>query len=103
LPHVVGGHRAGRSRHVDERLYCVCMKATRAKLFQNGGSQAVRLPMECRFIDQREVLVRREGRRVILEPADEWSEEFRSCLGSWSGDIPRPGQQKITKLRNPFA
>ena len=79
------------------------MKPTRAKLFQNGGSQAVRLPKECRFIDQREVLVRREGRRVILEPADEWSEEFRSCLGSWSGDIPRPKQQKLTELRNPFA
>jgi len=54
-------------------------------------------------LDPREVLVRREGRRVILEPADEWSEEFRSCLGSWSGDIPRPKQQKITELRNPFA
>ena len=79
------------------------MKPTRAKLFQNGGSQAVRLPKECRFIAQREVLVRREGRRVILEPADEWSEEFRSCLGSWPGDIPRPKQQKITELRNPFA
>jgi antitoxin VapB len=78
------------------------MKPTRAKLFQNGGSQAVRLPKDCRFIAQREVLVRREGRRVILEPADEWSEEFRSCLGSWSEDIPRPKQQKITELRNPF-
>jgi len=56
------------------------MNATRAKLFQNGGSQAVRLPKECRFIAQREVLVRREGRRVILEPVHEWSDEFRSRL-----------------------
>jgi antitoxin VapB len=79
------------------------MKPTRAKLFQNGGSQAVRLPKECRFVAQREVLVRREGRRVILEPTDEWSAEFRSCLGSWSGDIPRLRQQKIGDLRNPFA
>lgn len=79
------------------------MRSTRAKLFQNGGSQAVRLPKECRFVAQREVLVRREGRRVILEPADEWSEEFRSCLGSWSGDIPRPKQQKLGELRIPFA
>jgi antitoxin VapB len=78
------------------------MKATRAKLFQNGGSQAVRLPKECRFIAQREVLVRREGRRVILEPTDEWSEEFRACLGSWSRDIPRPKQQRIIEVRNPF-
>jgi antitoxin VapB len=78
------------------------MKATRAKLFQNGGSQAVRLPKACRFSAQREVLVRREGRRVILEPADEWSSEFRSCLGSVSGEVPRPKQAKLTRLRNMF-
>jgi len=78
------------------------MKATRAKLFQNGGSQAVRLPKACRFLSQGEVLVRREGRRVILEPADEWSAEFRACLGSVSEDIPRPKQAKVTRLRNPF-
>ena len=79
------------------------MKSSRAKLFKNGGSQAVRLPKECRFTAQREVLVRREGRRVILEPADEWSEEFRGCLGAWSEDIPRPAQKQITDLRDPFA
>jgi virulence-associated protein VagC len=56
------------------------MKHARAKLFQNGGSQAVRLPKECRFTAQREVLVRREGRRVILEAVDEWSDKFRACL-----------------------
>ena len=78
------------------------MKATRAKLFQNGGSQAVRLPKACRFTAQREVLVRREGRRVILEPADEWSAEFRACLGSVSGSIPRPKQTSVTRLRNAF-
>lgn len=84
-------------------VYTSSMKPTRAKLFQNGGSQAVRLPKECRFVAQREVLVHREGRRVILEPADEWSKAFRSVLGSWSEDIPRPKQQRITDLRNPFA
>ena len=78
------------------------MKASRAKLFQNGGSQAVRLPKACRFVAQREVLVRREGRRVILEPVDEWSAEFRACLGSVSSGIPRPKQVKITYLENPF-
>ena len=78
------------------------MRATRAKLFQNGGSQAVRLPKACRFTAQREVLVHREGSRVILEPADEWSAEFRACLGSVSGEIPRPKQAKLTRLRNAF-
>ena len=79
------------------------MKAIRAKLFQNGGSQAVRLPKAYRFASQREVLVRREGRRVILEPADEWSQEFRGCLGSLSGAIPRPRQEKLSRLRDPFS
>jgi len=39
----------------------------RAKLFQHGGSQAVRLPKAFRF-EGTEVTVRREGDAVILEP-----------------------------------
>ncbi len=78
------------------------MRSIRAKLFQNGGSQAVRLPKAYRFTSQREVLVRREGRRVILEPADEWSAEFRGCLGSVSQEIPRPTQERLSRIRNPF-
>ncbi len=78
------------------------MKSIRAKLFQNGGSQAVRLPKAYRFASQREVLVRREGRRVILEPADEWSAAFRACLGSIAEEIPRPKQEKLSRIRNPF-
>jgi antitoxin VapB len=80
------------------------MKKARAKLFQNGGSQAVRLPKECRFADlQREVVVRREGRCVILEPVDEWSDEFRACLGAWPHDIPRPKQRRLADVHDPFA
>ena len=78
------------------------MKAIRAKLFQNGGSQAVRLPKPYRFAAQREVLVHREGRRVILEPVDEWSPEFRACLGSVAEDVPRPKAERLSRIRNPF-
>jgi len=78
------------------------MKTARAKLFQNGGSQAVRLPKECRFDAQGEVLVRREGRRVILEVVDEWSAKFRACLGAWPGKISRPKQKRVRDLRDPF-
>lgn len=50
-----------------------------ARLFQNGRSQAVRLPAEFRFPGDR-VRVRRQGRGVLLEPicADprEWFEEL---------------------------
>jgi antitoxin VapB len=78
--------------------------ARRAKLFQNGGSQAVRLPRECRFPEgSTEVLVRRVGRKVILEPPDEWPEAFLRCLGSLDADLERPKSLPIAKLRDPFA
>jgi antitoxin VapB len=78
--------------------------SSRAKLFQNGGSQAVRLPKDCRFPDdQTEVLVRRRGRLVILEPLDEWPAEFRACLGTFEEKIERPKQEDISKLRDPFS
>ena len=76
----------------------------RAKIFQNGGSQAVRLPKACRFPNgQREVIARRVGRKVILEPADEWSPEFLEVLGSVSDEIERPRSRKITEMKDPFA
>ena len=81
-------------------VYTICM-TSRAKLFQNGGSQAVRLPKSCRFgDDQTEVVVRREGRRLILEPVDDWPPEFRKCLGAWPEPIERPDG---TEPRDPFA
>lgn len=79
------------------------MKAARAKLFQNGGSQAVRLPRECRFPEgESEVVVKRVGRRVVLESVEDWPEEFLKSLGSLSVEIPRPRRVPITKLRDPF-
>lgn len=42
-------------------------QSTRAKLFTNGSSQAVRLPREFRF-EGKEVAIRKEGDVVILEP-----------------------------------
>src|SRR5262245_24395721 len=43
--------------------------AARAKLFVNGRSQAVRLPKDFR-LPGTEVLIHREGSRVVLEPVD---------------------------------
>jgi antitoxin VapB len=75
----------------------------RAKIFQNGGSQAVRLPKSCRFSDDlQEVLVHRVGRKVILEPANDWPKDFLKCLGGWDEEIERPAAGSITKLRDPF-
>ena len=79
------------------------VKPLRAKLFRNGGSQAVRLPRNCRFPEgESEVAVRRMGRRIILEPVEEWPGHFLKSLGSLSKSIPRPRQVPITKLKDPF-
>jgi len=49
-----------------------------AKIFSNGGSQAVRLPKNCRF-DSDEVLVNRIGSVVILMPKnDPWAPMMQS-------------------------
>lgn len=64
--------------------------AERAKLFKSGGSQAVRLPREFRFEGQEEVLISREGDKVILEPVRRrWSREFLKLAGS-APDFPYP-------------
>lgn len=78
--------------------------AERAKIFTNGGSQAVRLPKAVRFPETlREVVVQREGRRVILEPADEWTSDFIEALGSWNEDIERPAKWAISRKKDPFS
>jgi antitoxin VapB len=59
---------------------------TRAKLFQNGRSQAVRLPKEFRF-EGTEVSLRREGDAVILEPITKrsWPRGYWSRLREANG------------------
>jgi len=49
----------------------------KAKLFMNGRSQAVRLPLECRFEDAEEVLIQKVGNYVILKPiVQSWADYF---------------------------
>jgi antitoxin VapB len=62
----------------------------RAKLFRSGGSQAVRLPKRYRFEGQTEVLIRREGKQVVLEGAKRtWSRRFIALAGS-AREFPYP-------------
>jgi virulence-associated protein VagC len=42
--------------------------------------------------DEKEVRVRREGSRVILEPLDEWPQTFLAALGSCP-DFPEPPER----------
>ena len=89
---------------VSTLVYTSPMKPSRASLFQNGGSQAVRLPKECRFpAGQKAVLIRKIGRTVVLESLDEWPAGFLDCLGSLPEKLERPPAHPHTKLRDPFA
>lgn len=57
-----------------------------AKLFQNGRSQAVRLPKEFRF-EGREVQIKRVGNAVMLLPqAQSWDSLFQ-CLTKFESDF----------------
>ena len=57
-----------------------------AKVFENGRSQAVRLPKECRF-DTDEVAVNRIGDIVLLMPkTNKWS-SFMQAIDMFSDDF----------------
>lgn len=63
---------------------------TTAKLFQNGQSQAVRLPKQFRFENLKEVFIKKVGNSVILTPKNEdvWGDFFEN-LHNFKGDIQR--------------
>jgi antitoxin VapB len=59
----------------------------RAKLFMHGGSQAVRLPKEFRF-DGKEVVIRKQGNKVILEPVKRDMAAVWAEIDRLRGDAP---------------
>ena len=62
-----------------------------AKVFENGRSQAVRLPKECRF-NTDEVAVNRIGDIVLLMPkTNKWS-SFMQAIDMFSDDIMQEGR-----------
>lgn len=64
-----------------------------AKLFQNGKSQAVRLPKEYRFSGDK-VIIKRVGNAVILLPyQDSWQTLFES-LEQFSDDFMSDRRQQ---------
>ncbi|MBN2107567.1 MAG: antitoxin [Deltaproteobacteria bacterium] len=69
-----------------------------AKLFQNGKSQAVRLPKEYKF-DGAEVYIKRIGRNVLLIPKDNPWASLAGSLDKFSGDFMAERQQPPTQSR----
>ena len=67
-----------------------------AKVFENGRSQAVRLPKECRF-NSDEVVVNKIGDIVLLiHKTDKWN-SFTQALDMFSDDFMESGRADDVK------
>lgn len=64
-----------------------------AKLFQNGRSQAVRLPKEFR-LQGKEVKISKEGNKIILEPIENSWEQWFTSLSQFSDDFMEHGREQ---------
>ena len=72
-----------------------------AKLFQTGGSQAVRLPKECRF-PGKEVHYRKVGPALVLLPLQgSWEILFEAC-GEFSPGFLAERKQPKPEDREPL-
>jgi antitoxin VapB len=72
-----------------------------AKLFQNGQSQAVRLPKEFRFEDDH-VYVKKSGNVVILIPAHNSWQSLIDSLDKFTDDFMSERKQQKHQVRESF-
>ena len=73
-----------------------------AKLFQNGNSQAVRLPKKFRMPGTK-VAIYRQNKRVVLEPLPTNWETFFTALDEFPDDFMADGrQQPVMQTRESF-
>ena len=64
-----------------------------AKVFENGRSQAIRLPKECRFSSD-EVMVNKIGDIVLLLPKQTKWDSFMRAIDMFSDDFMADGRAK---------
>ena len=69
-----------------------------AKLFNNGRSQAVRLPKELRFSGE-DVFVRKIGNMVVLLPKDDSWSPLMNSLDQFSDDFMSAREQPPQDVR----
>lgn len=69
-----------------------------AKIFQNGQSQAIRLPKEFRFKDD-QVYIKKSGNVVILIPKSNSWDSLIDSLGKFSDDFMIHRNQPKTQAR----
>ena len=71
-----------------------------AKLFQNGKSQAVRLPKEFRFEGDK-VYIKKIGNAVVLLPYDNPWESFFAALEMFTDDFMAEGRLQPEQQERP--
>lgn len=64
-----------------------------AKIFQNGSSQAVRLPKEFR-LQGKEVKISKQGNKIILEPIENSWEQWFESMAQFSDDFMENGREQ---------
>ena len=69
-----------------------------AKVFINGGSQAVRLPKQFRFSDD-EVYVKKIGESILLVPKDKLWETFMEGVGGFTEDYFEAVEDRVEETQ----
>ena len=69
-----------------------------AKIFQNGRSQAVRLPKSYRF-EEKDVYIKKIGDLVMLIPINAVWDEFLKGLNNFSDDFMQERNQPENQVR----
>ncbi len=64
-----------------------------AKIFQNGRSQAIRLPKAFR-LPGTEVKISRDGSRIILEPLEQSWDDWLLAIEQFSDDFMAQGRDQ---------
>lgn len=67
-----------------------------AKIFENGRSQAVRLPKKFRF-NAEEVVVQQLGKAILLVPKEYLWETFMDGLEEFTDDVFEEGRDQGTQ------
>lgn len=74
-----------------------------AKVFQNGRSQAIRIPKECR-VDTDEVYIQKKGDTLIIKPKykDKWDSFFDALKDVDSSDFLKSREELPVQEREIF-
>jgi len=72
------------------------------RIFKNGRSRAVRIPKEFDFPGD-EVVMRKEGNKLVIEPARNRAARLRALLEEWRKRGPLPPEEGFPEIERPPA